>query len=55
MQVALRYETPLVVWGEPSTEYTAYYDKDETEEVDETRFDRFVNLGITADDMAGMV
>ena len=45
------------MWGEPSSEYTAYYDyrDDEVEEVDETRFNRFVNLGITAEDMAGMI
>lgn len=57
MHVALRYQTPLIVWGEPSSEYTAYYDyrEDEIEEVDETRFNRFVNLGITAEDMAGMI
>ncbi|HSJ10190.1 MAG TPA: N-acetyl sugar amidotransferase [Longimicrobiales bacterium] len=57
MQVALRYRTPLIFWGEPSSEYTAYYDyrDDDIEEVDETRFDRFVNLGITAEDMAGMI
>lgn len=55
MHVALKERTPLIIWGEPSTEYTAYYGEDEKEEVDETRFDRFVNLGITADDMAGMI
>lgn len=55
MQVAIKEQTPLIIWGEPSTEYTAYYEPGETEEVDETRFDRFVNLGITADDMAGMI
>ncbi len=57
MHVALRYEVPLVFWGEPSSEYTAYYDyrDDEIEEVDEERFNRFVNLGITAEDMAGMI
>ncbi len=57
MHVALKYSVPLVFWGEPSSEYTAYYDyKDnEIEEVDETRFNRFVNLGITAEDMAGMI
>ena len=55
MHVALKERTPLIIWGEPSTEYTAYYQPGETEEVDETRFDRFVNLGITADDMAGMI
>lgn len=57
MHVAVRYNVPLVMWGEPSSEYTQYYDyKDnEIEEVDETRFNRFVNLGITAEDMAGMI
>lgn len=55
MQVALKEKTPLVIWGEPSTEYTAYYKEGEAEEVDETRFDRFVNLGISAEDMAGMI
>jgi N-acetyl sugar amidotransferase len=55
MQVALKERVPLIFWGEPSTEYTAYYAPGEVEEVDETRFDRFVNLGITAEDMAGMI
>ena len=57
MHVAVRYQVPLVMWGEPSSEYTQYYDyKDnEIEEVDETRFNRFVNLGITAEDMYGMI
>lgn len=57
MHVALRHQVPLVFWGEPSAEYTQYYDyKDgEVEEVDETRFNRFVNLGITAEDMRGMI
>ncbi|MDZ4677673.1 MAG: N-acetyl sugar amidotransferase [Oligoflexia bacterium] len=57
MHVAIKYNTPLVLWGEPSSEYTAYYDyrDDEIEEVDETRFNRFVNLGITAEDMEGMI
>jgi N-acetyl sugar amidotransferase len=51
MWVALRYEVPLIFWGEPSAEYTAYYSYDQPEEVDEKRFNRFVNLGITAEDM----
>jgi N-acetyl sugar amidotransferase len=57
MHVALKYQTPLIFWGEPSSEYTAYYDykDDQIEEVDETRFNRYVNLGITAEDMAGMI
>ena len=57
MHIALKYNTPLVLWGEPSTEYTAYYDyrDDEIEVVDEQRFNRYINLGITAEDMRGMV
>ncbi len=57
MHVALKFRVPLLIWGEPSSEYTAYYDyrDDQIEEVDETRFNRFVNLGITAEDMAGMI
>lgn len=57
MHIAIKFEVPLVMWGEPSSEYTQYYDyaDDEIEQVDETRFNRFVNLGITAEDMLGMV
>jgi N-acetyl sugar amidotransferase len=57
MHVALKFGVPLILWGEPSSEYTAYYDyrDNEIEEVDETRFNRFINLGITAEDMAGMI
>jgi N-acetyl sugar amidotransferase len=51
MQVALRYETPLIVWGESLAEYMSFYSYDEMEEVDEKRFNRAMNLGMTADDM----
>ena len=51
MWVAIRYNVPLIFWGEPSSEYTAYYSYDQPEEVDEKRFNRYVNLGISADDM----
>ena len=51
MQVAVKYNIPLIFWGEPSAEYTAYYSYDQPEEVDEKRFNRFINLGISADDM----
>ncbi len=55
MQIAVKFKVPLLIWGEPSSEYTAYYGYDENEEVDERRFNRFVNLGITAEDMQGMI
>lgn len=53
MRIALKFEVPLVFWGEPSSEYTAYYDysSDQIERVDKARFNRFVNLGLTAEDM----
>jgi N-acetyl sugar amidotransferase len=55
MQLAVKLNIPLLIWGEPSAEYTSYYGYDEKEEVDERRFNRFINLGITADDMLGMI
>jgi N-acetyl sugar amidotransferase len=51
MRVAIEKKVPLIFWGEPSAEYTAYYDYDKLEAVDEKRFNRYVNLGINADDM----
>jgi N-acetyl sugar amidotransferase len=55
MWVALRHDVPLVIWGEPSAEYSSFYSYDEDEEVDERRFNRFINLGINAEDMLGML
>jgi len=51
MWIAIRHEIPLIIWGEPSAEYTSYFSYNQPEEVDEKRFNRFVNLGITAEDM----
>lgn len=51
MQMALRYETPLLFWGESLAEYASWYSYEEKEEVDEKRFNRAMNLGITAEDM----
>jgi N-acetyl sugar amidotransferase len=55
MQMAIRFGVPLVIWGQPSTEYNAFFRADEPEFVDEKRFNRYVNLGITAEDMVGML
>jgi N-acetyl sugar amidotransferase len=51
MQIAVRYEIPLLFWGESLAEYSSLYSYEENEEVDEKRFNRAMNLGITADDM----
>ncbi len=56
MQIAVKFKIPLIIWGEPSAEYGGYYTYgEENEEVDEKRFNMFVNLGITAEDMVGML
>jgi N-acetyl sugar amidotransferase len=55
MQMALKFQVPLVIWGQPNTEYNAFFKIDEPELVDEKRFNRYVNLGITAEDMVGML
>jgi N-acetyl sugar amidotransferase len=55
MWVALEKKIPLVIWGEPSAEYSSFYGYDEVEEVDDRRFNSFVNLGINAEDMIGML
>jgi len=55
MQIAVKYQIPLIIWGEPTSEYVSYYGYDEKEEVDEKRFNSIVNLGITAEDMVGML
>lgn len=51
MQIALRFEVPLIIWGESLAEYHSWYTYEEVEEVDEKRFNRVMNQGITADDM----
>jgi N-acetyl sugar amidotransferase len=51
MWIALEKRVPLIIWGEPSAEYTAYFSYGQKEEVDEKRFNRYINLGISSDDM----
>jgi len=51
MWISIEKNIPLIFWGEKQSEYTAYYSFDDEEEVDEKRFNRFINLGITAEDM----
>ncbi|RJG23854.1 N-acetyl sugar amidotransferase [Massilia cavernae] len=51
MHIALRFETPLIFWGESTAEYHSWYTFEEMEVVDEKRFNRLMNQGMTADDM----
>ena len=59
MQIAVKFQIPLIIWGEPTSEYTSYvsYDGSSTgkEVLDEKAFNRYINLGITADDMYEML
>jgi N-acetyl sugar amidotransferase len=51
MWVSIEKKVPLIFWGEPSSEYTSYYDYSEVENVDEDRFNKLTNLGMSAEDM----
>jgi len=57
LRIALKYNVPLVLWGEPLAEMSAYYtyEDDEIEWENEEKFNMLRNLGITADDMFGMI
>jgi N-acetyl sugar amidotransferase len=57
LRVALMYRVPLVIWGEPQAEITSYYDylDDEIEYEDDKKFNMLRTLGITAEDMHGMI
>jgi N-acetyl sugar amidotransferase len=57
LRVALMYKVPLVFWGEPQAEVTAYYDylNDDIEYEDDKKFNMLRTLGITAEDMHGMI
>lgn len=55
MHVAVKFKIPLIIWGEPTSEYVSYYSYEDDEQVDEKRFNRVVNLGINAEDMVGML
>ena len=51
MHMAVRFQIPLVMWGESTAEYHSWYTYEEMEQVDEKRFNRLMNQGMTADDM----
>lgn len=56
MQVAIKYKIPLLIWGESTAEYTSYYDNyEDIQAQDEESFNRYINLGITAEDMEGFL
>lgn len=50
MQIAVKFKVPLIFWGEPSAEYTAYYGYDDVEEVDERRHHMISDVGLRVED-----
>ena len=55
IRLAIKLNVPLIVYGEPLAEMSAYYSYDEIEHEDEEKFDNVRTLGISADDMFGMI
>jgi N-acetyl sugar amidotransferase len=55
MQIAVKFKIPLIIWGESVAEYMSFYNFEEEESVDEKRFHKCCNLGITSEDMLGML
>lgn len=55
MQIAVKFNIPLVIWGEGGGEYEGYFKFDDLEQTDEWKFNRRLVLGIRAEDMAGFI
>lgn len=57
IRMAIKFNVPLIFYGEPLAEFSAYYDymNDGIDYEDEKKFNLVRNLGISADDMHGMI
>lgn len=57
LRIAVKFNIPLLFWGEPLADLSSYYDylNDEIEYEDEKKFNMVRNLGISAEDMWGMI
>ncbi len=57
IRVALMHKVPLIFYGEPQAEFNTYYDYtvDSLDYENEDRFNMLRTLGITAEDMHGMI
>jgi N-acetyl sugar amidotransferase len=55
MKIALKFNIPLVIWGEGGGEYEGYFKFGELEETDEWKFNRRIILGMRAEDLAGFI
>lgn len=55
IQIGIKFRVPLIIWGEPLAEMSSYYKYDEIENENEEKFNKVRNLGISAEDMYGML
>ena len=55
IQLAVKLNIPLVIYGEPLAEMSAYYTYDQIESEDQEKFEMVRNLGINAEDMYNML
>jgi len=55
IKLAIQEKIPLILYGEPSAEYSSFYSYDDFEELDVEKFNKTINLGINAEDMLGMI
>ncbi|MBI2625288.1 MAG: N-acetyl sugar amidotransferase [Candidatus Nealsonbacteria bacterium] len=55
MQIAVKFNIPLIIWGQAKGEYEGYFKYNEDANIDEELFNRYTNLGINAEDMVGMI
>lgn len=54
-QIAVKFEIPLIIYGEASGEYEAYYEYEELEESNEWKYNRQTVLGMRPEDMAEFI
>jgi N-acetyl sugar amidotransferase len=55
-KAALMYRIPLLIWGEPSSEYAGgYYGYKDKNPADERWFNRTINLSVNAEDIEGFL
>ena len=52
---AIEKKIPLIFYGEPSAEYSSFYNYDDFEELNVEKFNKISNLGINAEDMYEML
>ena len=55
LRIAIEKAIPLVIYGEPSAEYSSHYNYSEIEKLDEEKVNLTANLGINSEDMYEMI